>query len=479
MKLSRFIVFIMLFASMVFGQEVLPRAPIAVFANRTSGEVIPLVLESRIENWFTLTNRPTTIAGYGITDEIALRGWVANLLDDTLAGFATTNDIWTITNEPLFKAYSNDLLSHLIQPLTNAHGITGDMVSHWNEAYASQSNWISAESDPVWVAASNQTALDILGAWFTASNALPYSGGTLTGPLYSKYIGLSNGTIGAISSLVFNSSSISIGSNANANTSGIAIGSDANGSSSGTAIGLSATGKISGIAIGAYALAGSYGVAVGNSSVGGGGVAIGYLANADTVGIALGRESFAQAYSIALGLNSRGTLFGTSIGNYAFSTSTNIAIGYRANAPSGSQRISVGQNVTNEVDNSIRARGDLYLDGGTAVYYRASFGTGAWSALTPDGGYATGTPVYAESDPVWAANSTGYLSKVSAASTYVSIPAWQAATTNYFRLVTFPMSNTAAGAAGDVGINHTNVAVFYAQSNKWLRGGSEGWTLEW
>jgi hypothetical protein len=83
-----------------------------------------------------------------------------------------------------------------------------------------------------------------------------------------------------------------------------------------------------------------------------------------------------------------------------------VAIGYFANAQGGSERIAIGHGVTNEVDDSAALRGTLYLDGGTGVYYRSTFGSGEWTDLKA--GLATGTPVYTETDPVWLAEKSGY-----------------------------------------------------------------------
>jgi hypothetical protein len=55
-----------------------------------------------------------------------------------------------------------------------------------------------------------------------------------------------------------------------------------------------------------------------------------------------------------------------------------VAIGYQANAQGGTERIAIGHNVTNEYDRSARIRGTLYLDGGTGIVYRSTFGEGNW-----------------------------------------------------------------------------------------------------
>ena len=44
------------------------------------------------------------------------------------------------------------------------------------------------------------------------------------------------------------------------------------------------------------------------------------------------------------------------------------------------RRIAIGHSVNNTIDNSAAIRGTLYLDGATGIMYRATFGSGAWTA---------------------------------------------------------------------------------------------------
>lgn len=139
---------------------------------------------------------------------------------------------------------------------------------------------------------------------------------------------------------------------------GVAIGagsvaSGASSSSESTAVGSKANGTGYGTSIGADSVAYTYGAAIGNDADGYiYGSAVGYLANAIKSGV-------------AIGLNANGSL-------------TNIAIGAQASCVGGNERVSIGHNVTNAVDNSTAIRGNLYLDGATNIYTRATFGTGNW-----------------------------------------------------------------------------------------------------
>ena len=62
---------------------------------------------------------------------------------------------------------------------------------------------------------------------------------------------------------------------------------------------------------------------------------------------------------------------------------TNIALGAAASAAGGAERIAIGHNVSNDLDNTARIRGDVYMDGGDAVYARSTFGSGSFKQLLP------------------------------------------------------------------------------------------------
>lgn len=109
--------------------------------------------------------------------------------------------------------------------------------------------------------------------------------------------------------------------------------------------------------------------------------------------IAIGVNSFADDYSIAIGDNTRATTGGVAIGTDAIADNGAIALGYKAKAANrnialgmyscatgGSNRIAIGYEVTNQVDNSCAVKGTFYIDGGTGVLYRSTVGQGSWHA---------------------------------------------------------------------------------------------------
>ena len=145
-------------------------------------------------------------------------------------------------------------------------------------------------------------------------------------------------------------------------------------------MGYLARGDGTGAALGREANAHSYGAAVG------------YLANARWYGAAVGRSSLARNYGAAMGYGATAYESGVAVGMDANGAMTNVAIGLQANSGYGTECISLGHNVTNTVNDSARIRGTLYLDGGTGLLYRSTFGSGAWVAL---GGASP------ESDPIW------------------------------------------------------------------------------
>lgn len=147
----------------------------------------------------------------------------------------------------------------------------------------------------------------------------------------------------------------------------IAVGLGANGYLAGTSLGWGSTGAASGVAVGYLAYAPTSGVAIGRITKGqASGVAVGYNAWGYDSGVACGHTTDGYAGGVALGY-------------FANGARTNIAIGYRANA-GGTDRIAIGRYTTNRVNNSTAVRGTLYLDGGTGVLYRSTFGTGDWTA---------------------------------------------------------------------------------------------------
>ncbi|MBI2437703.1 MAG: hypothetical protein HYV36_02680 [Lentisphaerae bacterium] len=96
------------------------------------------------------------------------------------------------------------------------------------------------------------------------------------------------------------------------------------------------------------------------------GAAIGVYANGVDSGAAMGDS--ANAY-----------FFGAAVGAYANGAQTNVAIGFRANAGNGTNQIAIGNYVTNDLPNTARIRGSLYLDGGSGVYTNTGFGSSSWT----------------------------------------------------------------------------------------------------
>ncbi len=167
-------------------------------------------------------------------------------------------------------------------------------------------------------------------------------------------------------------------------SNGAAVGMSANAYNHGVAIGALATGTSFGVAVGEAALGRNYGAAVGTvadgSTYGG---ALGYQANGVERGTAVGAQSIGDNYGVGLGHIAYGQYYGIGIGYNSRGGMTNIAVGVEANSRDGSERVSIGHYVTNDVDESARLRGTFYMDGGTALMARANFGTGPWQRMIP------------------------------------------------------------------------------------------------
>ncbi len=262
-----------------------------------------------------------------------------------------------------------------------------------------------------------------------AVNAVKRSGDTMTGPLSIE--------AGVGSNLVITSkgTDISVGDSANGGTLGVAVGSQANGSDHAAAIGFSANGagygvaagnaahgEYNGAAVGSQAIGSGYGAALGFSSDGGStgvaagayaegymsgaavgaygngawygaavgkyanayqnGAALGASANGFNAGVAVGRNANGSEAGVAVGNSAIATDVGVAIGNSACGSGTNIAIGFSAAAGVGPERIAIGHSVVTPYDNAAAVRGTLYLDGGSNVYFRTNFGSGAWTVLS-------------------------------------------------------------------------------------------------
>jgi len=207
----------------------------------------------------------------------------------------------------------------------------------------------------------------------TYGSALGYSA---TGANYSVGIGYNASA---------DNGSVAIGPAANggsggavAGNQGVAVGRGTDGSAFGTAVGLSANGNRDGVGLGAYADGNNYGVAIGLSANGYDySVGIGYSAGADDGGVAIGPAANGGPGG-AVAYNE-----GIAIGRGANGNDTNVAMGVSANSQGGSERISIGHNVVNSVDESARIRGTFYMDGGTGIVSRPVFGSGLWKTLVP------------------------------------------------------------------------------------------------
>lgn len=232
----------------------------------------------------------------------------------------------------------------------------------------------TSESDPLWSAQKEGFATGTPVYVEADPLAVKKTGDTMTGPL------------------VIN----------NAASGGILIGS----TGSTIAIGTDATGTGHGLAVGRYANGEGYGAAFGYYADGSSqGAAVGYAAQADWYGASAGSLANGTDYGAALGYRANAAFEGVAIGKMANGVDGNIAIGESARAV-GQRRIAIGESISNQVDDSAAVRGTLYLDGATGIYYRTTFGSGAW--LNIRSGLATGTPVYVETDPVWLAQKSAY-----------------------------------------------------------------------
>jgi hypothetical protein len=213
--------------------------------------------------------------------------------------------------------------------------------------------------------------------------------------------------IGVASNIAFASDEIAIGKDATADYGfdGVAVGSAAKGDYMGVGVGYQANGTFGGASMGYQARSYYYGVAMGYQAFATNhGAAVGREANAVSFGAALGSNAKAQFEGAAVGGSANGIKGGVAVGYYANGLEGGVAIGYDANGAStniaigqyastydsdhlnGGDRIAIGREVTNTVEDSCMIRGTLYLDGGTGVMYRSTFQSGGWTALGGGGG---------------------------------------------------------------------------------------------
>lgn len=270
--------------------------------------------------------------------------------------------------------------------LVRVQGLGADLTNRWTAGY----------TPPAWNGA-NLTNLPGSAGGIgpeVASNSfiIKTGDGAITGPL-----GQDAGGAGII--VTTSTERAFIGSTGGAGVGSVVLGDGGGNQNYWTAIGWDqvCTGDGNGgVQIGYDARAGKRSIAVGLGTRAQGssgyGVAVGHSANADefgavcgsygsaaNYGAALGYEAKAIYNGIAVGASSWGTYGATAVGRGAMAVNTNIAIGYLARAY-GVQRVSIGTSVSNKVDNSTAVRGDLYLDGATGIYTRATFGSGEFVA---------------------------------------------------------------------------------------------------
>lgn len=185
-------------------------------------------------------------------------------------------------------------------------------------------------------------------------------GHTATGTNYGAAMGyLANGS----------SYGAAVGYLANGLNSGAALGAQANALTQGAAVGRGASGYSYGAALGYTANGSSAGAAVGYGAKGFvNGVALGQNAEGTNMGVSVGDGSKGSDSGVALGRQANGSSSGMALGYEAKGTGTNVAIGVQAIATGGVNRIAIGYQVTNTVNDSTRVRGSLYLDGGGSIY---------------------------------------------------------------------------------------------------------------
>jgi len=224
----------------------------------------------------------------------------------------------------------------------------------------------SLTAAPTWSYLGDVTGLLSSNVWAAAgstTNYLPRTGGTMSGALNMGAQIVTN-----VAYIDFNGDNVSVGRGANSSDHGTVVGRDAHGSVYGAVMGWSANGSESGAAVGSSANGYDHGTAIGS------------LANGSGFGAAVGQSANGYTYGAAIGYAAIGTNSGAAMGAYANGAQTNVAIGRSANAQGGTERIAIGHQASNTNDNSALIRGTLYLDGGTGVVYRETFGSGSWTA---------------------------------------------------------------------------------------------------
>lgn len=329
---------------------------------------------------------------------------------------------YAISADLLDGYHAADIIAGLLESdpvfsASPAFGITLADLANWNAAFGwgdhSAAGYVTTETDPVWTAASN--------SYYQKTEAdgrfVDVAGDTMTGALTindtasgTLRINSTNATV-AIGYLATGGVlGVAIGSGANAADYGAVMGYGARGIQNGVAVGYSANGSTNGAAVGASTSAQNEGAALGSGADGrNNGAAVGYLADGSPNGAAVGYQADGSAsgvavgyassgfsygagvgyaakavwYGAALGRDANGATNGVAIGYGADGAMTNVAIGVAADALQGTERIAIGHNVTNTMDETARIRGSLYLDGGVSIHGRRPFATGAFQQLLP------------------------------------------------------------------------------------------------
>lgn len=296
------------------------------------------------------------------------------------ASYATGTPLYAFTESDLIALAdtSNRFAAGYTAPAWDGSAITG-LVAGSGDTFATNPIANLADVDSVAAPAANDVLIWNGAAWTNApapggtdTGAVQKVGDTMTGPLFINSDSETNGLwisstnqnirIGRNTSVIETSAN-AIGDGAKAGLNSVALGTTAD----------SSLGSKRGVAVGSGAKGYNYGVGVGLSANGTyNSVAIGNAANGYLSGVAVGDTANGSFYGISLGRGSKGF-------------NTNIAIGVEAISAYGSERIAIGHSVSNPVDDSIVVRGTLYLDGGTGVAMRATFGTGAYSWFQTDG----------------------------------------------------------------------------------------------
>ena len=408
-----------------------PSLPLATYVEKT-GDIMtgPLVMNVGADKDLVIGSEGTNIAigsdaavGAG-SERIAIGRHVTNRIDDSIAvrgslyldggtniyyrntfgvgvwqslfdqvSITETDPVWNAEKADYYTKTQADSLFATGTPLY-AYTETDPVWLSEKSNYATGTPlYAFTESDPIWSTQStnyyDKTDIDA-ATWTDAQypNALLLDGSrSMTGRLTindganNNLIIDSAGTDIMIGNLATGYwSSVAIGEKANACNFGTAVGWWANASDWGVAVGRDSDANYGGFVLGYQSQATNRGIVIGYQAQGSDyGVGIGMGANAKRSGIGIGSPDIMSGERAV-----RAWDYGIAVGVGAYGEQTNIAIGVYADTKAGSERIAIGHNVTNAIDNSAAIRGSLYLDGGTGLYYRASFGTGEWDNLLED-----------------------------------------------------------------------------------------------